>query len=63
MQKEMRALDASGQRPRGGEGAAPELRTDESAQGGRSGVEGGSTVVEIGVGGRWTRLHLYRVGR
>jgi len=29
--KEMRVLGASRQRPCGGEGAAPELRTDESA--------------------------------
>jgi len=48
----MRALGISGQRPRGREEATPELRTDESAQRWRSGVEKGSTVVEIGAGGR-----------
>jgi hypothetical protein len=59
----MRVLSASGQRPRGGEEAAPELCTDESAQRWRSRVEGGSTIVEIGAGGRWARLRLYGVGR
>jgi hypothetical protein len=48
----MRALGASGQRPRGEEEAVPELRTSESTQQWRSGVEGESMVVEIGFGGR-----------
>ena len=59
----MKALDASGQRPRGGDEAMSELRTSESTQRWRSGVEGGSAVVEIGAGGRWAKLRLYGVGR
>ena len=59
----MKAVGASRQRPRGGEEVVPELRTGESTQRWRSGVEGGSAVVEIGAGGRWARLRLYGVGR
>ena len=61
--KETRAFGVSGQRPHGGKGAAPELRTGKSAQRWRSGVKGGSEVVEIGAGERWMRLRLYGVGR
>jgi hypothetical protein len=60
---EMRALGASGHRLCSSEEAAPELRTGEFAQQWKSGVEGGSAVVEIGAGGRWVRLCLYGVGR
>ena len=60
---EMRALGVSGQRPRGGEEAAPELCTGEFAQRWRSRVERESAVVEIGAGGRWVRLRLYGVRR
>jgi hypothetical protein len=59
----MRAISTSGQRSRGRKEAAPKLRTGESIQRWRSGVEGGSTVVEISAGGRWARLRLYVVGR
>ena len=59
--KEMRALVHRGQRPHGREGATSELRTGESAQRWRSRVEGGSAVVEIDDGGKWTRLRLYSV--
>jgi len=59
----MKALGASRQHPRSGEEAAPELRSGESTQRWRSGVEGGSAVVEIGAEGRWARLRLYGIGR
>jgi hypothetical protein len=60
---DMRALGVSGQRPRGGEEAAPELCTGEFAQRWRSKVTRGSAVVEIGAEGRWVRLRLYGMKR
>jgi len=52
-------------------GAAPTHRGGPALIGGdegeaqqwRSGVKGGSAVVEIDIGRRWARLRLYDVGR
>jgi len=50
--KKIRGLSTSGQRPCDGKGAALELCTGRSTQQWREGVERGSTVVDIDVGGR-----------